>query len=161
MFRTGRRFTMKILLAVDGSSCSEMAVDEVARRPWPAESEIKVVSVVERPTIAAMEPWEVPADYFRILEKVAHDKALAAATAASAKLNAAANQVFSVTMALPTGSPKQTILEEAEGWGADLIVVGSHGYGAWERLLLGSVSLAVASHANCLVEIVRCSKPKE
>jgi hypothetical protein len=87
---------MKILLAVDGSSCSEMAVDVVARRPWPAESEIKVVSVVERPTIAAMEPWEVPADYFTILEKVAHDKALAAATAASAKLSAAANQALAL-----------------------------------------------------------------
>jgi nucleotide-binding universal stress UspA family protein len=108
-----------------------------------------------------MEPWEVPADYFTILEKVAHDKALAAATAASAKLSAAANQAFSVTMALPMGSPKQTILEQAEGWGADLIVVGSHGYGTWERLLLGSVSLAVASHAHCSVEIVRCCKPKE
>jgi nucleotide-binding universal stress UspA family protein len=40
-------------------------------------------------------------------------------------------------------------------------VVGSHGYGTWERLLLGSVSLAVASHAHCSVEIVRCRKVKE
>lgn len=53
------------------------------------------------------------------------------------------------------GSPKQVILDEAESWVADLIIVGSHGYGAWDRFLLGSVSNAVATHAKCSVEIVR------
>jgi len=49
------------------------------------------------------------------------------------------------------------ILDEAESWGADLIVLGSHGYNAWKRFLLGSVSQAVVSHAKCSVEVVRCS----
>ena len=53
------------------------------------------------------------------------------------------------------GPPKLVILEEAEKFGADLIVVGSHGYGFVERFLLGSVSQAVAVHAKCSVEIVR------
>ena len=53
------------------------------------------------------------------------------------------------------GSPKQAIVEEAERWGADLVVVGSHGRGFWGRLLLGSVSHAVAARANCPVLIVR------
>lgn len=50
------------------------------------------------------------------------------------------------------------ILEEAEAFGADLIVVGSHGHGMLERFLLGSVSQAVALHASCSVEIVRGQK---
>jgi nucleotide-binding universal stress UspA family protein len=45
---------------------------------------------------------------------------------------------------------------EAEAWGADLIMLGSQGYGAVARFVLGSVSHAVASHAHCSVEIVRC-----
>ena len=38
---------------------------------------------------------------------------------------------------------------------ADLIVLGSHGYKTWERLLLGSVSNSVVHHAPCSVLIVR------
>ena len=63
-----------------------------------------------------------------------------------------------ITSAVPDGPPKRVILEEAEAFGADLIVLGSHGYGAFERFLLGSVSQSVALHAKCSVEIVR--RPK-
>ena len=44
---------MKILLAVDGSECSNVAVKEVARRPWPAGSEVKILSVAESPVTPA------------------------------------------------------------------------------------------------------------
>ncbi len=53
------------------------------------------------------------------------------------------------------GSPKEVIVDEAEQWDADLIVVESHGYGNVEKFVLGPVSQAVASHAPCSVEIVR------
>ena len=60
-----------------------------------------------------------------------------------------------ITTEVLSGSPKRVILEEAEAFGADLIVVGSHGHGMVESFLLGSVSQAVALHAKCSVEIVR------
>lgn len=47
------------------------------------------------------------------------------------------------------------ICSEAEKLSADLIVVGSHGYGAVKRVMLGPVSHAVSLHAKCSVEIVR------
>ena len=53
------------------------------------------------------------------------------------------------------GSPKRVILEEAERWNAELILVGCHGYGAAIRFVLGSVSHAVALHARRSVEIAR------
>jgi len=52
------------------------------------------------------------------------------------------------------------IVEEAKRWAADLIVVGSHGYNAIERLFLGSVALSVVSHSPCSVEVVRRKKKK-
>jgi nucleotide-binding universal stress UspA family protein len=60
-----------------------------------------------------------------------------------------------VTQALLEGRPKDAIVTEAERWGADLVVVGSHGYGPIRRFFLGSVSLFVAHHAPCSVLVVR------
>ena len=53
------------------------------------------------------------------------------------------------------GSPESRIVETAEATHPDLIVLGSHGYSRWERLLLGSVSDSVVHHAPCSVLIVR------
>jgi nucleotide-binding universal stress UspA family protein len=145
---------MKILLATDGSPCSERAVKEVARRPWPADSQVRVVSVVEPPGPLAAEPYMGLADYFEEAEALKRKEAGAALESAAEKLRAGGG--IQVSTEVLTGSPKRRIVEEAEEWGADLVVVGSHGYKSWERMLLGSVSQAVSAHAACSVEIVRC-----
>jgi hypothetical protein len=59
---------MKILLAVDGSSCSDAAVDEVARRPWPAGSSVKVLTAFELPTPPTPEAWALPINYFQEMD---------------------------------------------------------------------------------------------
>ena len=150
---------MNILLAIDGSPCSETAVAEVARRPWPDDSQLKVVSVVEPPGALTAEPYMGVTGYFEEVERLKRQQAEEVLTRAAAALRGGAGtaQLGLVTEAL-TGSPKRTIVEEAERWSADLIVVGSHGYHTWERMLLGSVSQSVAAHALCSVEIVRCRK---
>jgi nucleotide-binding universal stress UspA family protein len=53
------------------------------------------------------------------------------------------------------GDARSCIVDEAKEWGADLIVVGSHGYTGLKRLLLGSVAQSVVTHAPCSVEVVR------
>lgn len=60
-----------------------------------------------------------------------------------------------VTSDIIQGHPQESILEEADRWGADLIVLGSPGLGGFERRLLSSVSHAVVTHAHCSVKIVR------
>lgn len=57
----------------------------------------------------------------------------------AAKVIGKKNPTLIITSKVIEGSPKSVILEEAESWGADLIIVGSHGYGAMERFMLGSV----------------------
>jgi nucleotide-binding universal stress UspA family protein len=53
------------------------------------------------------------------------------------------------------GEPRRVILDCADAWRPDLIVVGSRGKNGLDRLLLGSTSEHIARHATCSVEIVR------
>ena len=146
---------MKILLATDGSDCSKAAVDAVAERPWPDGSEIRVLSALELPYMPTTETWVFPDSYFKDLEAAGKEQAEYAVNQAVNRLKSALDGAFKVTTEITTGSAKDVILDEAERWGANLIVLGSHGYSGWQRFLLGSVSNAVATHAHCSVEIVR------
>jgi nucleotide-binding universal stress UspA family protein len=150
---------MKILLAIDGSPCSDAAVDEIARRPWPQGSSVKVLTALETPLPPTPETWAMPLTYFEEMEAALRKQGRNIVDRALQKLKS--NNTVSVDAALVPGAPRPVILDEAEDWGADLIVLGSHGYSAWKRLLLGSVSQAVVSHAKCSVEVVRCTPVAE
>jgi nucleotide-binding universal stress UspA family protein len=145
---------MKVLLAIDGSTCSDAAIEEVARRPWPKDTELKIITAVEIPIMVAAEPWAASADYFEEMELSVRQAAKAVIDAALGKLGKI-TQTVKLTTEIIQGPPRQVIVDEAERWNADLIVMGSRGLGAWNRLLLGSVSNAVVHHAKCSVEIVR------
>ena len=147
---------MKILLAVDGSTFGDEAAAEVARRPWPKGTQVRVVSVAEPPIQLAAEPYMLSDQLFVETDKALRERAAAAAGRAAEMLQRGLeSQGVRVTSEVMTGAASRLIVEEAEEWGADLIVLGSHGRGFWGRLLLGSVSQAVAAHARCSVEIVR------
>jgi len=152
---------LKILLAVDGSPCSDTAIAEVARRPWPEGSEVRMIVAVEIPTLPVTEAAVLSAQFFEDAEKAARNRAGSVIEDALAKFRAHGNQLLAVTTAIIGDSPKEAIVEEAERWGADLVVVGSHGYRGFKRYLLGSVSQAVATRAKCSVEIVRANEAGE
>lgn len=62
-----------------------------------------------------------------------------------------------VVLNVSRGDPRRVLLDLAAD--ADLLVVGSHGSGAFSRLVLGSVSTRCATHAPCPVAVVRASRP--
>ncbi len=143
---------MKILLAVDGSPTSDAAVAEVCRRPWPPETQVRLI-IADPP----LNPNLLSGSAASVFDEVvARQRAEAhrCLNEAAATVRRDAPQLH-VTPVLHEGSPKEVILDEADRWGADLIMLGSHGYGTLRRLFLGSVSHAVATHAPCSVEIVR------
>ena len=146
---------MKILLAVDGSVYSDAAVEEIIKRPWPAGSEVKVITAAEMPIMLGMEPWAASPDYFEQIQKGIRSAAQDVISRAMAKLNTVEDKTLKISTEIIEGPPRQVIVDEAENWHADLIVIGSRGLGAWNRLLLGSVSSGVLHHAGCSVEIVR------
>jgi len=152
---------MKILIGIDGSEFSDAALDEVSRRSWPKGSQILVVNAFELPLAATPEVWALPPDYYERLDRICREQAAAIVKAAVAELSSALGESVTITSKTVSGAPKSVILDEAETWKPDLIVVGSHGYPTWERLLLGSVSQAVVSHAKCSVAVVRLPHPKQ
>lgn len=144
--------SMKVLLAVDGSPCSDMAIGEVARLCLSAGTVVLVVSA------------DAPADpaLIRGVTTAYDDIVRQQRAEVSRRLNVAVSTLqrlaphLTVLPKLLEGNPKDAIVGEAEHWGADLIVVGSHGYGPIRRFFLGSVSLFVAHNAPCSVLIARC-----
>ena len=153
---------MRILVAIDGSEHSDAVVDEIAHRHSPADGEVRIISVVNPPMPLSAESLATSAGYHGELEKIERERARRATKKAASKLRKSlGGSSVKITTEILSGSPKRVILEEAESFGADLIVIGSHGHGALERFLLGSVSQAVALHAKCSVEIVRGPKSGE
>ena len=146
---------MKILIGVDGSEYSDAALDEVSERTWPKGSQILVVHAFEMPLAPTPEVWALPPEYYEQLDRVMRTQSDAIIEAAVERLQSRLGDAVEIKGKTTLGSPKRVILDEAESLKADLIVVGSHGYPTWERLLLGSVSQAVVSHAKCSVEVVR------
>jgi nucleotide-binding universal stress UspA family protein len=146
---------MKILLATDGSDFSKAAVNSVAERPWPEGSELKIISVMEIPYAPTTEAWVLPDSYYKELEGAVKEQAERAIKDAAERFKSGKAAGLEISAEIVSGSPREAILDEAERWDADLIVLGSHGYRGWQRFLLGSVSHAVATHAHCSVEIAR------
>lgn len=142
---------MKILLAIDGSPCSDAAIYEVSRWPWLPQSEIRVITVD-----APVEPglFRGGANAFDEIVDQQRAESLKRLHAATTRLTQNAPSLR-VSSSLLEGWPKDAIVLEAERFGADVVVVGSHGYGPIRRFFLGSVSLFVAHHAPCSVLIVR------
>lgn len=149
---------MKILLATDGSEFSDAAAQEIADRPWPADSEVLVISVVHLPFTPTAETLSLPDCEYSQLEKAGREHAESNIKSAIARIetsNARRKSPLRLRSEIVQARPEEGIVETAKKWGADLIVVGSHGRRGIQRFLLGSASQAVASHAPCSVEIVR------
>jgi len=148
---------MKILIATDGSDFSRKAIEKACRlMNFDANTQVRIVSVYEQMMPMATEPFAVSAQYYQEMTDLAR-KQCETFAADSAELikktlnGAGANVETEIVMGAPSG----VIVEEAANWGADLIVVGSHGRGFWGRLTLGSVSDAIIHHAPCSVLLAR------
>ena len=138
---------MRILLAIDDSKFSEAATQAVIAQHRLQDLEVRVLHAVEPPT-AFIAPEM--AEYIPPRESAEEAKGLVAKTA-----DALRSAGVNVSTAVTQGDPKSIIIDDAKAWGADLIVLGSHGRKGLDRFLLESVSEAVLRHAHCSVEIVR------
>jgi nucleotide-binding universal stress UspA family protein len=148
---------MKVLLAIDGSRHSHAAVAEVAKRPWPIGTSVEILTVIHSPSPTAIDSaFVMAAVHVDLIEQQRQD-ALHVVTSASGQIRQRTADLH-VTTKILEGAPKDVIVDEAKEWGADLIVMGSHGYGRIRRMMLGSVAGAVVANAPCSVQVVRTTR---
>lgn len=147
---------MKILFATDGAKQSDAAAEMLQRFALSDGDEIKIVSVVDMAVPLSIDIYGGYLPDTGELEKTARENAskLLARTEESIKSYFEGKNLV-ISSEVLFGSPESRIVETAEAIRPDLIVLGSHGYSRWERLLLGSVSDSVVHHAPCSVLIVR------
>jgi len=143
---------MKVLVAIDGSSFSQAALESVATRPWPPNTEFKVLHVVEPPSLLMGREMAAYDPEFEAVWKALREQAKDMVEKGAARLSGAH---LNVSTALIEGDPKSQILDLAKEWKADMVVLGSHGRTGLSRFLMGSVSQGVVNHAHCSVEVVR------
>ena len=145
---------MKVILAIDGSPHSHAALVEFARQPWPNGTEVQILTVIHPSFPLVMDPLFLGVSAHAQQVGELRHQAPALVEAASAVIRDAAPAV-TVTTKIVEGVPKDMIVQEARDWGADLIVLGSHGYGRVRGMVLGSVASAVVAKAPCSVQVVR------
>ena len=155
---------MKVLLTTDGSKYALLAAKKCCQLISTVEgAEIKIFSVVEPAAPIATDPFGASHEFYLKIK----DESKKVAEESVAKLKdfvkeeLGEDKDLSIETKVSTGSPKEMIVNEAADWEADLIVVGSHGYGFWGRMLIGSVSDAVIHHAPCSVLVVKDERMAE
>jgi nucleotide-binding universal stress UspA family protein len=149
---------MKVLIATDGTKYGEAAVEMLGKFNLGKGDAIDVISVVDLAMPLAVDVYGGYLPDTSDLEKAARENAEKTIEKTAAKLTESFGDQIDISTEILFGSPDSRIVETAEETGADLIVLGSHGYSRWERLLLGSVSHSVVHHAPCSVMVVRIPK---
>jgi nucleotide-binding universal stress UspA family protein len=147
---------MKVILATDGTKQSEAAIEITKSLNLREGDEIWVISVVDMSLPLSVDVYAGYLPSTDEIETAVKDNAKRILETTGTKLKEIFNEKnVSIVPELLNGSPESRIVEKAEEIEADLIIVGSHGYNRWERLLLGSVSDSVIHHAPCSVLVVR------
>ena len=144
---------MRILISTDGSDFSRAAIEKSCQIVVePQNTAVKIVSVYE--TIEPIDVIDAPLEYTQKLADSAQKQAAADADEAAATIREHFPQI-DLSVQVSKGAPDEILIETAREWKADLIVIGSHGRGFWERMLLGSITDSLVHHAPCSVLVVR------
>lgn len=147
---------MRVLLAVDGSACSDAAVQAVLNRFQPEKTDVRIINAVEwmREMPLCFQYASGPTAGHDVVDSrhKSFERARELVERVAAELEF---KGFHPSVSTPDADPRHAIVDAAREWAADLIVIGSHGRKGIDRLLLGSVAESIVRHAPCSVDIVR------
>lgn len=158
MEETGKK---KIVVGVDDSEQSVYALQwtlDYLLASFPADPPFKLFLVHARPSATSVLRMAGPG-VAEVLPTVELDlKRIGVRALEQAKGLCQSRSILDFEAEMVEGDARNVLCEAVERHGADILAVGSHGYGAIKRAVLGSVSDYCAHHAKCTVMIVK--KPK-
>ena len=155
---------MKVLVAYDGSQCSESALDDLNRAGLPPKGEAALITVAEvwlPPPGNGDGGYKETDPYLETAVKKFRDRGQRLLNEAAMLAEHAAGRLrnilkgWKISICVTYGSPAWEIISKAEELKPDLIVLGSHGQSALSRLVLGSISQKVLSESPFSVRISR------
>jgi nucleotide-binding universal stress UspA family protein len=144
----------RVALAIDGSRCSNMAVDAVLGRAWPDGTEVRVLTAVD-PQLSMAIAYHFAYEAGGAAAHHHADVLSAARDTAESVANRLRHAGLAASAHVELADPKRFIVDQAAQWNADCIVLGARGHSRLERFMIGSVSAAVAARAGCTVEVIR------
>lgn len=142
-----------ILVAVDGSSTSDLALAEAVRLAREQGAKLRLVHVVDALTLNYDAEWVNYAEIREAFIRAGNDTLKRArATAQQAGVEA---ETKLAEIEAPGRRIADMIAHEAQSWPADLIVIGTHGRRGISHVLLGSVAESVLRIAGKPVLLIR------
>ncbi|MEL6605307.1 MAG: universal stress protein [Cyanobacteria bacterium J06614_10] len=144
----------KILVALDSGDTCQRVFDQASEIAQAVQAKVNLLSVLNLDSDAgfAFSPyagrdWQAYAEKYQSVE-----------TASVKLLEGFADRAKAAGLdteyTYEPGSPGSVICKLAKAWGADLVIVGSHGRKGFSEMLLGSVSNYVVHHAPCSVMVI-------
>lgn len=130
-----------------------VALDASPRAPTVLAAAVKLAALDDTPLVlyrAVGIPPDLPLDVFRLTDRSVEEVLLANARRDLTGLATSVRAAIVATFATPWDG----ICRAAREADADLIVIGSHGYGSLDRLL-GTTAAKVVNHADRNVLVVR------
>lgn len=146
-----------IVVGIDGSPVSKVAVDWAARTAALREVPLKLVHVLNPPVVMAFPEVPIPAGYLEWQSEEGRTLLAVAVTTAEESALLIGKGPIAVTTEMIAGPPVPTLVDESTR--AQMVVVGCRGRNALARGLLGSVSIGLVHHAKCPVAIIHDEDP--
>lgn len=143
---------MNILVAIDASNDSDAVIDAILAQRPARQTTVRVLQVLEPPPLLVEREM---GGYDPQLDTVLQEQREAAGAEVRRVVELLRSHGFVARAMLEEGDPKTRILEMADTWPADLIMLGAHERSGLHGILSRSVTQSVAKHAPCSVEIVR------
>ena len=146
-----------IVVGIDGSPVSKVAVDWAARTAALREVPLKLVHVLNPPVVMAFPEVPIPAGYLEWQSEEGRTLLASAVTTAEESALLIGKGPIAVTTEMVAGPSVPTLVDESTR--AQMVVVGCRGRNALARGLLGSVSIGLVHHAKCPVAIIHDEDP--